>query len=589
GAVSARIGGQPELAAAATDAERAEALASAVARVADVNVRDRAALGAALARRGQLGLVLDGFEAVVDGGALLVDWLDQAPELTLLVTSRVRLRVGPERVVELGPLTLADARQLWVARLVDAGVEPVLSPATDALLEGLERLPLAIELAAPRARVMSAEQMVARLGERFRLLGGDPGRRSLRAVLDHSWALLDPRDQRALAWCSVFAGGFTLDAAEAVLTDRDLGWPLDRLEALCDASLIHLAPTGTTDPRYQAYESVREYALHQLDRTGERAAAEAAHTRYYTDRGTALAARVDVHGGFASFGELAAELPNLLAVFRRTLRDDPTTAARILIAIEVVLAMRGPLSLLDALATEVLSDPRLTDPQLRAAVGCVHGETTRARAQSAAHLYEAAFAAVEGSGTDVEIRARAGVAITMSEAGRLDDATRFAEDTLALARAAGLRRYESLLCSVLGLRWVHRDLAVAERWMRKAVSGAQDVGNARREAMDSGNLALLVAERGDLDEAERLAVRAVALHREWGNTRSLGRSLRAHGVALAAKGAFAEAIRIGQEAWAMFDREGLARGKMETEQHLTELRWVCGGDPADAAATFERL
>lgn len=218
----------------------------------------------ALAGRGTTLLVLDNTEQIEGVGRAVSVWAGAGP-VKILVTSRQPLGVRGERIQEIDPLPPEAGAALFVARAAAGPGGRTASTADPDLLrlvEALDGLPLAIELAAARARLLNPAQLLSRLGDRFRLLQGGatdgPDRHSaLRATLDWSWDLLGPWERRALCTLSRFAGPFTLDAATAVLGEEggaDAPWPEDRLGALRDASLMR-----TTERGFALLSSVREY------------------------------------------------------------------------------------------------------------------------------------------------------------------------------------------------------------------------------------------------------------------------------------------------------------------------------------------
>ncbi|MFN8546952.1 MAG: protein kinase [Candidatus Eisenbacteria bacterium] len=207
-------------------------------------------VAAALANRGALLLVLDNVEqAIVPAREALGCWIEKAPLVQFLVTSRMRTGLSDEVCFEVDPLSPEFALQLFRTRaewirpgLVLADAE--LSAAREAI-ELVDRIPLAIELAAARMRVMDAGQVVTALKRNARILTGGRAERheTLDVVIQGSWQLLDERGQRALAQCSVFEGGFTLEAAEAVvdLAGEPGGPSVDAvLRSLVDASLLRI-------------------------------------------------------------------------------------------------------------------------------------------------------------------------------------------------------------------------------------------------------------------------------------------------------------------------------------------------------------
>ncbi|MEU8762936.1 BTAD domain-containing putative transcriptional regulator [Streptomyces sp. NPDC048659] len=241
------------------------------------------------ARRRML-LVLDNCEHVVGAVAELVEvLLARCPGVTVLATSREPLGVPGEVVRPVGPLPVEAAVRLFGER--GAAVRPGFRVeeergAAEEIVRRLDGLPLAVELAAARLRVLSAGQIAERLDDRFRLLSSGartvlPRQQTLRAVVDWSWELLDEGERGVLRRLSVFAGGCELEAAEAVCGG---GAPevLDVLGALVDKSLVVAVP-GERGMRYRLLETVAEYASERLDEGGERGVAERRHLEYYRE------------------------------------------------------------------------------------------------------------------------------------------------------------------------------------------------------------------------------------------------------------------------------------------------------------------
>ncbi|MEL6346186.1 MAG: winged helix-turn-helix domain-containing protein, partial [Myxococcota bacterium] len=191
-------------------------------------------LGRAIASRGRCLVILDNFEQLVEHGTAAVQqWLAQAPQARWIVTSRARLGLADEMLLPVKPLPRDPCVALFQARAAAAGAQLDGSDeerdAICVLVERLDRLPLAVELAAARARLLSPSQLLARMSERFSMLRAPSrsGRHAaLRATLDWSWALLSDAERTAAAWLSVFEGGFSVVAAESVLRDvLDGEWP----------------------------------------------------------------------------------------------------------------------------------------------------------------------------------------------------------------------------------------------------------------------------------------------------------------------------------------------------------------------------
>ena len=232
-------------------------------------------------RSQRLLLLLDNAEHLLPQVAdELAELLTKSDGPTFLVTSRERLRLTAEQVVVVPPLTLEDAQAFFQARAAAHGLAVERSDALAELCERLDRLPLALQLAAARARTFSVEQLLARLADRLDLLRGErdlePRQRTLRATIEWSHDLLSDEEQRLFRRVSVFVGGATLAAIEAVCsTDADL------LEALVDRSLVQRRGDG--EPRFWQLESLRDFAAERLAVVGEAPDVRRRHARWFRD------------------------------------------------------------------------------------------------------------------------------------------------------------------------------------------------------------------------------------------------------------------------------------------------------------------
>ncbi|MEN0064706.1 MAG: winged helix-turn-helix domain-containing protein [Myxococcota bacterium] len=290
----------------------------------DIEQLTRQALGTsfpvaqALAGRRNAVVVLDNVEQLHDVADVLEPWLRAAPEAVLITTSRRRLDLPDERVLEVGPLPDAEALELFLRagrarRASFATTEADRTHAT-AVVALLERIPLAIELAAARALTMSPRDLLDRLGRSFRTLR-DASRverhRTLSATLQWSWDQLPQGAQDALARLSIFRGSFDHDAVEAILGEEDALW----LDRLVDHSLVrHVRPVAG-HARFAMYESVREFAVRQHEERGFKDETQTRHFEYFAARGPQL--------------DAAARGPdawNALAILREDRREYLTAA-----------------------------------------------------------------------------------------------------------------------------------------------------------------------------------------------------------------------------------------------------------------------
>ena len=289
-------------------------------------------------------LVLDNCEHLLDAVASLVAYLlVTTRDLRVVTTSRAPLGIAAERVFNLSQLAVADGSALFVRRARAARPEADLPPDVVAdIVERLDGLPLAVELAAARIRTMSAEEVRRALSDRFTLLRGRdrtaPARhQTLSAVIAWSWDLLSPEEQRGLAWLSVFHDGVAPEAAVAVLGAGGA----DVVDGLVDQSLLTVVESDGS-VRYRMLETVREFGAQRLHRGGQRDEAWAAQTRWAVDLCQAWGDKVFGREQITAMDHLWPEEGNLADVLRRALTDDdPRAAVRLLATLGAVWAVTG--------------------------------------------------------------------------------------------------------------------------------------------------------------------------------------------------------------------------------------------------------
>ena len=289
-------------------------------------------LGQTIRGREKCLVVLDGFEGLTAYAPdTLRIWSEAAPDASFIVTSRERLSLGCDEL-QVEPLDEESGAALFTerARAHRPGYAPTEADhaAVRKIVQLVDGLPLAIELAAARIRVMAPQQIAARLEGHFRLLSGRPkdGRHaSLKAAFDASWELLSEWERAAFAQCGVFEGGFSLEAAEAVvdLDDwPDAPWVVDVVQALIDKNLVRawVPNIQTGRPRFRMLTSLKAYARSRLDTDEAVTAAERRHGRHFAKLGTdeALGA-LDLKGGVERRAALRLEDDNVVAACRRAI------------------------------------------------------------------------------------------------------------------------------------------------------------------------------------------------------------------------------------------------------------------------------
>ena len=525
-------------------------------------------LGRAIAGRGGVLLVFDNFEQVAsEAPRTLAAWMEAAPLARFLVTSRERLRLDSEELLPLGPLAGEAAQGLFVDRATAARASFTLAPEEVAIVaeivDRLDRLPLAIELAAARVAVLPPARLRDRLSQRFKLLrgkarGATARQATLHGAIAWSWDLLDGPEQTTLAWCSVFHGGFSLEQAEDLI-DLDAAfddppWVLDVVESLRDKSLLRAWETPDGAARFGMYESIREFADSKLDSLGQRAAAEQRHTDVTIEAATALGDRLIRGGGRVEQRALADALEDLVAVFERTIDSDPANAARAAIAAEPHLRRQGPAALhrtmierAAALVDGVPLPPRLAALTMvgLAQLQRTRGQNDAARANAwrgVAYAEEAGDALLaarlcvqlgyslrgpEGLDT-IEHRMRAAVAtaqehgdrylegrllsslaVAVGYGGRTREEYRLHLEALAIHRETGFVRMQAAEAGNLAIMYATEgEPAEAEHWMHESLVKFREVGDRQAELLSLGNIGSLNTELGRDDEAERAIRRA---------------------------------------------------------------------------------
>jgi len=528
-----------------SEARSIEGIATAVATALDVPLgRDDPVvqLGHAIAGRGRCMAILDNFEQVVAHAAETAGrWVERAEEARFLVTSRERLHLPGEEIVALEPLGGEEGAELFLARA--RAQRPGFDPrgeereAVERVVRRLDGLPLAIELAAARVRVMGPEQIADRVSDRFRLLaGGEKGSRhaTLRAAIDGSWELLEPWEKSGFAQASVFEGGFTLEAAEAVLdleAWEEAPWVVDVVQALVDKSLLRIeTPEGAAgEPRFGMYVSLQEYAREKLGEE-EAGGAEERHGRHYARFGTdEEIGCLDRHGGLERRRRLAKELENLVAACRRAVeRGDGETAAAVLGGAWAVLEMQGPLGMGLVLGREVLAIPGLAPSgRARALRAVANALQLAGRMEEARDHYQSALAIHREIGDrGLEGNLLANVGLTHQMQGRTEEAREYLEQALAVHGEAGDHRSEGVDLGNLGnLHLSQGRMEEARDHYERALAVHREVGDRRFEGVVLGNLGVLHGDQGRMEEARRSYEQSLAIAREVGSRRSEGNVL----------------------------------------------------------------
>jgi predicted ATPase len=575
-------------------------------------------VGRVLAAGGPTLLLLDNCEqAAPDIAKLLARWRDAAPQLRFLATSRERLGVVGERVCDLAPLSLPqlgddvaslESVQLFVdrARLVRPDysvVDAEEASIVGAIVRALDGLPLAIELAAARMGLMSARMLLSRLDKRLELLadtGREPSghRATLRAAIDWSWNLLEPAEQATLRQCAVFRGGFTVEAAEAIVDLAGVAKPapvLEVVQRLRDKSLIHAhaLPDHPSELRLGLYESIREYAAEKLAQSGEEGAVARRHAQYFVGTGAVWAAGAE-RGAFEDARKLDAEAENILAAHSWALANSPSEALRAAVLLDGILARRGDVDGALRVFERTLARAAAAgdaDPGLRAAVHFRRGMLrhllgavgpARADAELASQLARTAgdpglegdalrlwamVDAADGIDPEAHIGGALAAAVAASDLAREAKALtllaaqvygpnaeheRAIEANLraiALAESVGDKVTVAAARGNLGLKFMDMGRAAeAESALEDATAAFQSLRDVHRKCVGTLNLAIVRQERGELERAEQAYRELLATPAMTCRAPIRGLALAMLGVLLAGRGDVREAGRLFDQA-----------------------------------------
>jgi predicted ATPase/class 3 adenylate cyclase len=457
----------------------------------------------------ELLLLLDNLEQVVEAAPELASLIETCPNLKLLVTSRELLRVRGEVEYPVLPLAEAEAVELFCVR---ARTEP--DGTVHELCRALDNLPLAVELAAARARTLSPNQILARLASRLDLLKGgrdaDPRQQTLRATIEWSYELLTAVEQRLFARLSVFRGGSTLEAAEEV-ANADL----DSLQSLVDKSLLR-----QTDERFWMLETIRDYAADRLEHSSEADEQRRRHAEYML--ALAEEAQPELEGATQEhwLRRLGAERDNIRAALAWALESSKIELGlRLAAALGRFWWVRGPaegLTWFEQLLEQADIRPEVRIDALDAAGGTAWFVGDHERAL---RLFE------EGLAVSKEIGDRDAIARMLNRlgpplmvAGRHEEAERAATEALAISRELGRAVEAALALHVLGAVAFDRgEWQQAEELYAESYAVSREVGDTWQVAYNLVNLADLALQRKDHTRAWSLACEALGLVRKLGD------------------------------------------------------------------------
>ena len=509
-------------------------------------------------------LLVDNLEQVIAAAPDLAGLVESCPNLRLLVTSRERLRVRGEVEYAVLPLADPEAVDLFCARAQTEPDDPIRH-----LCRALDNLPLAIELAAARASVLTPAQMFERLSGRLDLLKGgrdaDPRQQTLRATIEWSFELLTPDEQRLFAHLAVFAGGATLEAAQHV-AEADL----DTLQSLVDKSLVR-----RTGERFWMLETIREFAVERLAAWGE---ADDLRRRY-AEHFLALAEEAFPHlepevlmGSHAWIDQLQGEVDNLREALDHFANVGPAESwLQMAGALPDFWIARGhAVEGLGRISRSLDANLAPTMARARALIGAsdlaeVNGEHSRR-----AELWAQEALALHRQLGDAPGIAKAvfRVGADALQDGDWDRATELLNESLAHFRETGELYFVPWITRTLAWARASRgDLPAARDLYEEGLRAAREVGSTAAEAALLGSLGWLAGKEGRPLDALTLYYESLTLKRDIGDVGEIATGLVGTALALSRVGdspsaarllgsvaTLREQIGIG-EAWVARDRE----------------------------------
>ena len=469
-------------------------------------------------RQRQILLVLDNFEQVISAAVQVAELLADCPQLKMLVTSRVVLHVRAEHEFFVPPLSLPDlnhlpdlaalsqyeAVALFIRRAQavrpDFQVTSANAPAVAQICARLDGLPLAIELAGARMKLLSPEALLERLGQRLHVLTSGardmPERQqTLRNTIAWSYQLLDAQEQQLFRWIAVFAGGGSLAAVEAICVQlgKEAASALDTLASLADKSLLQgMVQEAREEPRFTILETIREYGLERLEALGETEAARRAHAVYFLRLAEDAYLKTDGPEQSMWLRRLDQEHDNLRAAMQWSLEQTGSgraMALRLGISLRPFWNMRGYYS-----------------------EGRVFLEL-----------------ALEGS-EDVEDALRAGALYTAARLtetlGHVDRAEALCEESLTLYRKLGDTAGTAFSLHLRAdIAWRRGNLALARTEAEKSLALFRESDGKGEIAYLLLHLGMLALDRGEYATARSIFQECLAINRELEDTSSIADTL----------------------------------------------------------------
>jgi len=560
-------------------------------------------------------LLLDNCEHLVEAVAALAEALLQAaPRLQIMCTSREALGIAGETAFRVPSLSLPDPRQvahadsltqfeavrLFTERATDVAPAFTLTEQNAAavvqICRRLDGIPLAIELAASRVKVLTVEQIALRLDDRFRLLAGGPRtamprQQTLKAAMDWSYDLLTPQEAAVLRRLAIFSGGCSLEAAEVVCAGEGVERldVLDLLTRLVDKSLLVVEGTDH-EARYRLLETVRQYGRDKLVESGEAPAARTRHMDWFLALAEQAAPELHSAAQAVWLPRLDAELDNLRAAMEWACADSRTESAlRLSIALWWYWTIRSHTTEGSEWFTRTLALPGGTVPVRALAIGAAAILAMFAgNIPLATGLANDAVALARSADAPMAIvLAKTVLAMVGTARGHHEEAALHAHEALELARPLDQPWETASVLAIMGeIAYNVGDFAEADRVLRESLALYSVLGDRWGIAFTQRWLGLLARNRGDYAEAEARQQQSLALNQELGHPWGVAASLMALALVPLRQGAYARAQSLLEQSLAMLDDAS----DLATTSHVMYylgLTWFYRSDRARAVEILE--
>ena len=527
-------------------------------------------------------LLLDNFEQVAGAAPLVAELLSACPRLKVLVTSRSPLHLRGEYELPVEPLEQEVAVTLFLERVQAARPDLDSGPATlqtaAAICERLDRLPLALELAAARVKVLSLPALLERLKSRLPLLTGGAldlplRQRTMRDAVAWSYELLSPAEQRLFRRLAIFAGGWTLEAAEAICAESEESPSvLEELTALVNQSLLR-SERLTEKPRFTMLEVIREYAQEQLQIHGEAEALYRRHAAYYLRLAEATG-RIEPAQDSRD-AQIIEELANVRVALEWT-REHNESALGLRLA-----SACGRTWYIYGLGSEVLfwletfltldaqAGAHAAEPAVRVAALYGVGQLALERGdyERTEALAREELALAEGIGDESGMgNALTHLGMVAETRGDLRNAASFLEEGITHCRKAGdIGAIERALGSLGHVFRAHGDYARATQTFEEALEEARSVNLTWVVATVLTSLGHLAREQGDYHRAISCYQESLALHRDFGTTGYIAWSFEGMAMAVGALGQHERAAQLCAAADRIREQEHAPRPPAEQQ------------------------